>query len=235
MTWHSLLFIYCKLRKCFEVKKAVFWDDLYSDHLLLRNFVVPLQDSPLAMTTLRTVHRNTAAQVSSQPSQGDKTQALYPASNSIVCISTTSSPPPYSLSPEGTQALHSFPVCTPTGPHGSQSDGMAFSRHLSQYSPRARSLTPDSTYTKSYKDSINEVGSHTRAQFYTEQHEPLMELCDLHPGVIESKSNKLVRQPIHLATWSQWGIIHIFIDLRVVVCVCSICSVCSVCSIFYYF
>nr|XP_013999538.1 unnamed protein product [Salmo salar]XP_013999539.1 unnamed protein product [Salmo salar] len=123
------------------------------------NFVVPLQDSPLAMTTLRTVHRNTAAQGSSQPSRGDKTQALYPASNSIICISTTSSPPPYSLSPEGTQALHSFPVCTPPGPHSSQSDGMAFSRqlNLSQYSPRAQSLTPDSTYAKSYKDSSNEV------------------------------------------------------------------------------
>ncbi|KAM9420593.1 grainyhead-like protein 1 homolog isoform 1-T1 [Salvelinus alpinus] len=123
------------------------------------NFVVPLQDSPLAMTTLRTVHRNSAAQGSSHPSRGDKTQALYPASNSIVCISTTSSPAPYSLSPEGTQALHSFPGCTPSGPHSSQSDGMAFSRHLnlSQYSSRAQSLTPDSTYTKSYKDSSNEV------------------------------------------------------------------------------
>ncbi|KAK6295043.1 grainyhead-like protein 1 homolog [Coregonus clupeaformis] len=125
------------------------------------NFMVPLQDSPLAMTTLRTVPRNTAAQGSSQPSRRDKTRALYPASNSIVCLSTTStsSPPPYSFSPEGTLALHSFPVCSPPGSQSSQSDGMAFSRQLnhSQYSPRAQSLTPDSTYTESYKDSSNEV------------------------------------------------------------------------------
>ncbi|KAK6297240.1 hypothetical protein J4Q44_G00318230 [Coregonus suidteri] len=113
-------------------------------------FMVPLQDSPL-----RTVPRNTVVQGSSQPSRMDKTRALYPASDSIVCLSTTSSPPSYSISTGRTLA----PLGLPPGPHSSQSDGMAFSRQLnhSQYSPRAKSLTPNSTYTEPYKDSSNEV------------------------------------------------------------------------------
>uniref|UniRef100_A0A8C7PAI8 Grainyhead like transcription factor 1 n=1 Tax=Oncorhynchus mykiss TaxID=8022 RepID=A0A8C7PAI8_ONCMY len=118
------------------------------------NVMMPLQDSPL-----RAVPRNTAAKGSSQPSRGDKIRALYPASDSIVCLS---SPPSYSISTGRTLALHSFPVGLPPGPHSShssQSDGMAFSHQLnhSQYSPRAKSLTPDSTYTEPYKDSSNEV------------------------------------------------------------------------------
>ncbi|XP_038818496.1 grainyhead-like protein 1 homolog [Salvelinus namaycush] len=118
------------------------------------NVMMPLQDS-----ALRAVPRNTAAKGSSQPSRGDKIRALYPASDSIVCLS---SPPSYSISTGRALALHSFPVGLPPGPHSShssQSDGMAFSHQLnhSQYSPRAKSLTPDSTYTEPYKDSSNEV------------------------------------------------------------------------------
>ncbi|KAL0967266.1 hypothetical protein UPYG_G00250060 [Umbra pygmaea] len=108
-------------------------------------------DTALAMTTLRTVPLNTAAQGSSQPGRRNKTHASYPAS----CSTTNSSPPPYSISAEGAEALHSFSsdLSHDPRPRRSQSDGMAFSRQLnhSQYSPRA------STYPESSKNDTKEV------------------------------------------------------------------------------
>lgn len=112
-----------------------------------RNFLTPYQDSLQAVTPLRNVPLHSVLQGSVH---GREKRGAYPATDSAVSI------PVYSGDLEGT--LHSFPVGH-AGPHSSQSDGMAFSRQLthSQYSPRAQTLTPDSTYIEPYKDGSTEV------------------------------------------------------------------------------
>ncbi|KAM3861469.1 grainyhead-like protein 1 homolog [Diretmus argenteus] len=111
------------------------------------NFLVPYQDSLLTVTPPTKPSLHTVIQ--GIPPSRDNRGSDYPE-----CIATQ---PTYPGGMEG--ALHSFPPgVDPPGPCGSQSGGLGFSQALNHdpYSTRTQALTPDSTYTETYKDPADQ-------------------------------------------------------------------------------
>ncbi|XP_067098389.1 grainyhead-like protein 1 homolog [Osmerus mordax] len=143
----GLLYDYYKVpkekRTAGHPKVEVLLGDSESDKI---NFSLPVQETPLAMTTLRNVPLSTVVQGISG-SRRKKTQ--FPETDTMGSI------PSYSGSPEST--LQSYPSLSLHETQGSHSNIMTYSRHLNQHQYSSRNQDPDSTYADSYKDSRNEV------------------------------------------------------------------------------
>ncbi|KAM6953948.1 grainyhead-like protein 1 homolog [Aplochiton taeniatus] len=135
----GLLYDYYKVPrdKAAAGQSKVFTVDADSNKL---NFMVPYQDSPLAMTTLRTVPLHTVVEGSPLPQ--DK-KSVFSTTDSMVSIPASM----FSSNLEG--PLLSYHGGLP-GANSSQSDGIIFSRQLNhgQFISRHQVPTPAPAYTE---------------------------------------------------------------------------------------